>query len=655
MAKENSSGAISTIRNATYKVVNGVTYFKLVSEFDGDYTKNCGLLGNEIDENFYFLRGYDIKSVDYDKETKILTITRVDEDYEPITWDLGQEFEQERPSFAFDKETGILTISYEDGTTETVEGFMVEGSEDISIATDNTLRGKGHKYDPLGLAYTERTGTYAPAFDYFDISDQESEDFGQMPEGMGKGYRVVTKELYNSFGYLYPYSAVQRISEKLENSEWRIPTKEDWDEMLNAMECEDDRNHSAFTSTYLGKFAGRALKSAGVFEEDGEGNVVQHTGAWKFNNVPNEEDATYGEDLRGFKALPVGYSENRNSFMNDHDNDVEGFRTATAYWTNTVDETNGQIYGKIFGYATSQVYQQSFDDDSRLSIRLVKDYDLTNFNEYENILGLYYPTKLITGLHDDLPYAKIWTTVNFYGDKEDLGGVGNDEWTGVTNEDASVKIVYFICEWDGERWHKKQMAEGDSVVILNKDGEENYHEYRIIHGELVDTLDQMYGEFSDELRELKAGLDTLSGATSTFSASVVSEIVRIDSAISGLTDEVGNIGSGLTELSAFTETAISGLTADVDELSGVTEGIQGDVEELSGATEAAISGINESISGLTTNLAKEIENRIAADITPGIYPFNQEGTELPTNSPEIDDVKIEVTDDFFYFGNIIDE
>ena len=54
---------LTSNNNATYKVVDGVTYFKLKSEFDGDYTKHCGLLGEEIDENFYFLRGYDIDSI----------------------------------------------------------------------------------------------------------------------------------------------------------------------------------------------------------------------------------------------------------------------------------------------------------------------------------------------------------------------------------------------------------------------------------------------------------------------------------------------------------------------------------------------------------------------------------------------------------------
>ena len=42
--------------------LTGVKYFKLQSDIPGDYTKNCGLLGNEIDENFYFLRSMDIKT-----------------------------------------------------------------------------------------------------------------------------------------------------------------------------------------------------------------------------------------------------------------------------------------------------------------------------------------------------------------------------------------------------------------------------------------------------------------------------------------------------------------------------------------------------------------------------------------------------------------
>ena len=33
----------------------------------GDITKNCGLRGEEIDGNFNFLRGNDIKSISFDE------------------------------------------------------------------------------------------------------------------------------------------------------------------------------------------------------------------------------------------------------------------------------------------------------------------------------------------------------------------------------------------------------------------------------------------------------------------------------------------------------------------------------------------------------------------------------------------------------------
>ena len=43
-----------------------VTYYTLQSKYPNDFTKNCSLLSSEIDGNFYFLRGYDIKSFNVD-------------------------------------------------------------------------------------------------------------------------------------------------------------------------------------------------------------------------------------------------------------------------------------------------------------------------------------------------------------------------------------------------------------------------------------------------------------------------------------------------------------------------------------------------------------------------------------------------------------
>ena len=40
--------------------MNGITYYRLKSDYPGDYTKNCALNGTEVDNNFYVLEGRDI-------------------------------------------------------------------------------------------------------------------------------------------------------------------------------------------------------------------------------------------------------------------------------------------------------------------------------------------------------------------------------------------------------------------------------------------------------------------------------------------------------------------------------------------------------------------------------------------------------------------
>lgn len=50
----------------------GVTYNKLISGYEGDLTKECGLTVNEVDNNFYFLRGADIKSINTNEDKTLL-------------------------------------------------------------------------------------------------------------------------------------------------------------------------------------------------------------------------------------------------------------------------------------------------------------------------------------------------------------------------------------------------------------------------------------------------------------------------------------------------------------------------------------------------------------------------------------------------------
>ena len=55
-------------------MMNGITYYKLKSNYEGDITKNCGLTGQEVDNNFYVLEGRDIKSVTVEDNCIVITL-----------------------------------------------------------------------------------------------------------------------------------------------------------------------------------------------------------------------------------------------------------------------------------------------------------------------------------------------------------------------------------------------------------------------------------------------------------------------------------------------------------------------------------------------------------------------------------------------------
>ena len=63
--------------NKTENKTEGLTLYTLQSNYSGDTTKNCGLIGGEIDANFLFLRGNDIYSGDFDEKTNSIVLYKV--------------------------------------------------------------------------------------------------------------------------------------------------------------------------------------------------------------------------------------------------------------------------------------------------------------------------------------------------------------------------------------------------------------------------------------------------------------------------------------------------------------------------------------------------------------------------------------------------
>ena len=539
--------------------INGVKYFKLQSNYPGDYTKNCGLLGQEIDENFYFLRSNDIDNMSVNNG--ILTLTRVDGD--TLTADISMPY-----TFKFDEKTGKLIITDGNGDVQVLEGFVVEG-KDVRVASDATLNGDGTKGNPLRISELEKTGTYAPAnefldmavYDYFELVCElldegtkvyhyEKRNKNQVPEdadvieysekptkdlnfesphwikvrkdinlpdasNLGAGYRIVTRESKDNFGLLYNYDGVKKIQAALDatGSLWRVPTRKDWALMLNAAEyCEEDRNHDTkCVNEWTGKNAGARAKS---------------TTLWRLSNKQEKGLPVAGEDslpiagTNKFTVYPLGYADGGRG-AEDKDFDLEAFAKKSSFWSITPENCNGEscssnIFTRIFAYDTRKVLQESSKPNSRMSIRLVKDFESGQMdaNEIENILGYDMPVVLIT--NDETGYSKLWTSINVGFSEEQYGGVSSKEWSAATGSERGHEIIYYINEWDGKEWHKKQMSEGDSIVLLDGGKDESgntiyNHEWRIYSGEtgpmLIDTAEAIKGEFQKEIDTINDRID----------------------------------------------------------------------------------------------------------------------------------------------------
>ena len=517
-------------------MIKGITYYKLNSDYDGDTTKNCGLKGEEIDNNFYVLEGRDVDSVTVDNNEIVITL----KDGTTISsGDVFSNFAKDL-SFDFDNETGTLYISQNGETTE-ISGFGA--SEDCcytGVYTDSTLTGKGTSDSPLSISPMYRPGTYAPVSGFIDIAKgEELPNTADLPIGT----RYVIADYVNDYGMLYCYEGVKQIACKLNNSEWCIPTKADWDDMLNAVELSDnDRDHNAVAChKWLGKYAGKFLKTSDLWKEyetnpgmddicvnPCENCCYQHDdpcapaycGEYGKCCQKPKVDATSPEgiDKYGFGVKPAGYA-----LTNADDIAFMGFGTMARFWTapNTCEQSAAYI--KQFNYDKSTVYQDIVPEDHYNSLRLVKDYNGSNYYGRETILSNEYDTVIMPSMESG---SKVWTAVNFSELGDNLCAKEPNNGDGVTKT-----LVYYIVEWDGTRWITVRLNEGDGVTIVQNGTVIDYHIVINPENGIAELIPNSQGTADEVMQVIQPKLDALD-------AKIDSEIERATNAENSLGERI---------------------------------------------------------------------------------------------------------------------
>lgn len=647
----------------------GLTYFRLTSPYEGDITKNCALDGYEVDSNFFTLEGRDVKSVNVNGNELVITLLNG----ETIsTLNAFADFTKDI-SFDFDTTNGVLYIK-RNGVTQTITGFATTYNTGEAVATDGTVKGNGKPSNPIGISPMLKTGMYRPVTKVVDTTRCET-----LPsrERVMPGDRYLTLENVSEYGFLYNYEGVKQIACDLNacNSPWRIPTKDDWDDMLNAIEpCNENKDHASATSNrYFGKFAGKLLKSKDFWKLEsvcdtstcinydgetsttcpvctcGKSNPCNPTYCGEYGTCqckpilhPNR-----GIDKYGFAITPAGYTDDGGQF---------GYFLERAWFWTASNCQYSNAFTKRFEYDKSTVYQDVISTKYNLSLRLIKDYDGDNYLERENILGMPYSTVLMPSQKKG---KAIWTATNIALSNKCYNPVLPNNGMGIT-----LTKKYFLNEWDGKKWLKNELQEGESVVIVNAPNGNSNIEYRLIKGDLIavptaiyndvinditKTLDNLQDQINQETTRAIAKDNELEQKLNDEAASTDADIQDLKNRFDSTDETIKNINDTLFDFGKETKKAFDQinevLTTSINTINGAiaaeVENRTNEDKKLSDAITAETERATNAETALQEALNTETENRTKADevLQGNIDSVNDKVDDLTVI---VDEVKVDI-------------
>ena len=470
--------------------MKGLYFYKLNSPYSEDVTKNCKLTINEIDSNFLSLKDEDIASAEFDKKSKSLVLTRNNGeqlivDLSDVTYDLNVETscsadEGASITISYDGADGNKTVTFDHIVT--VDNLRsVIGSDLLTkVITDGTLKGDGTISSPLGLSGTEKSGMIAPVKGRLDLTKG-----GKLPEVAKLGTRYITIEYVNDYGYLYNGEALAKITESLEKEGkgWRVPTKADFDVLLNSIEPCDYQNHnSAKCHIDLGLVAGKYLKTecGWLGEPDCECTSTAPMTGCSVQDQVSSEDTDYvegeqnieitdepnlnPESYQGVDKYGMGILPSGNAILDAFNHpQANYFKEKSFFWTSTHvhGDIDQDVYVKVFDWNKTTVSQAAECPSPYYSVRLVKDYDGSNYFDSEYIDGVLYKTILFP------KSRQVWLATN-YAKNEGFETSGVPMITDVNNGEVLEKRkALFVNEWNGEYWEKRALNEGETVVVEN--------------------------------------------------------------------------------------------------------------------------------------------------------------------------------------------
>lgn len=422
-------------------------FYKLESPYSGDTTKNCDLEVTDIDSNFITIKNDAIKEITFDEENYLLNVVK--NSGETISVDISsiKDYVDEKVSEAESGESGssfienisldltdegVLTLTWpgESGDTGTsVSGLVTTAmTSGMTAFSDGvTIKGNGIKSNPFRAVLKE------------SIYNNVKGIIDTLPANASNGDRYITKnENVSVYGTLYTIEGMEKIKEMLvnENSLWRVPSKDDWDDFLSSI---DQTTEGYYIS-------GETVDEQGV----SAGKTLKATTGW---------DSKTSTDKIGFAIYPTLFAnENKELILEPQQ---------ARFWTDTIyegsTEKKGCHYMKKFNDSKDTVGQFVEKDKDMCSLRLVMDYDGDSFDSSATILGMNYKV-----CYNKLS-KQVWMKVNL--DKS----LGSEDLSKKFEYDGdTVSTKYYINNYNGFSWETKELENCDNVSIISENGNTEY-------------------------------------------------------------------------------------------------------------------------------------------------------------------------------------
>lgn len=633
-------------------MAKGLYFYKLVSPYKEDITKNCKLTVNEVDSNLLNLKNEDIATGEFDKKSNTLKLVRnngeiIGVDLSPLMND-GLKLEnyhfagtdscsgdctdknvfdfkyttkdkdangdpiEKKFKIEFSDVDGKLWVTDSDNNKHLIGTFETDKTKKNNkdnqylkeVITDGSILGNGKNGDPVRLNPTEKSGYYSPAKTLIDTRNATGSG---LPVNPCKGDRYVTLSCGTNAGRLYNMNGVKELEAKLKAG-WRIPTKQDWDNMLNAIEpCQYQNHNDIHCHVQLGKLAGKQLKSTECWNMTAmSGTPSDDTYLYDDKVAEEKPISPEGTDKYGFNIFAGGYGVDKNE-------DIIKFNKEGKYWTSsqTIKGEGFDYYVKMFQYNKSGVIQITECPEHFLSLRLVKDFNGSNNYGAENIGGNTYKTVLLPSLNTEHGFT-VWTATNI---NEDVTDDNELEYNEFYKDCAGCKPTYILHEWDGKMWTHKIMVEGDTIVIHDPVTKDDFidSEYRIVDGKLVNTNQQAFNNILEKTTPLinlvKSALETetedrknadevLKAETDNLENKLTKEISTREKSISDVRKDVESISEYVINETDNLKDALA------NEVNKRTEGDKTLLDSINGEKERALQAEEE----LRTKLAEKWED-----------------------------------------------